>query len=574
MLEWYGMACETSDQFHGLLQRVSFAGKPAQWQDLHTLCSSLNTLLALFMPTFDAALNKTTPLGVRFDAQEEALDVPKTLIYMPNFKFRRTIETAVATWKRVKFFLVGDSGVGKSSLLRFLKDEPFRREHVSTKLADLTTIDVRDWKTLKRESDHLWDMLVDSSRGEFKTTKPSQLPTLPTDVVPTISELALKGQEMPDIKHTEKRWFCPDREAVFTPSRLENVDHAVQRLSASPLSMAFAVWDFAGQEVYYNIHHLLLTSAAVYVLVVNIADPKPDRILFWLQSIRCQTEKAPIVLVLSHTDELRDQAIRDSSDFDDLYHRNLRLVRSCLQTGVRLVFDDPALTNVDLLEKEDALVIDVSCKTGEHREELRNLLTRVAEEEVAQQQRYPVSYMFYFDKLTTDERLPKDAKISPQSHANVLGTLDLDSVIAIGAACGLDRVEATKAINLFHNLGFLFWFSRREELRRLVFMHPQRLVNILQIVVQEPQQLERLMASKADYHRLYRSGLITNISWSKLCQGYNKNVSETLRNLLLEFRLAILSEKGLTLPSLVVDDNVEMKNRLSRLREGLENAHL
>lgn len=49
-------------------------------------------------------------------------------------------------WKRIKLYLVGDSGAGKSSVLRWLKGDKFEEEHVSTDSVEISTIELKEWK--------------------------------------------------------------------------------------------------------------------------------------------------------------------------------------------------------------------------------------------------------------------------------------------------------------------------------------------------------------------------------------------------------------------------------------------
>ena len=58
---------------------------------------------------------------------------------------------ASTLWKRIKLFLVGDSGVGKSSVLRWLMNLPFEEKHISTDSADVMTIDVRGWERVNTD---------------------------------------------------------------------------------------------------------------------------------------------------------------------------------------------------------------------------------------------------------------------------------------------------------------------------------------------------------------------------------------------------------------------------------------
>eukprot|EP00935_MAST-01C_sp_MAST-1C-sp1_P002280 g2280.t1 len=91
------------------------------------------------------------------------------------------------------------------------------------------------------------------------------------------------------------------------------MDEGVQR------HITFAVWDFAGQRVYYSVHHLFITRG-VYIVVFSLEDAAHDMagcleyLAFWLHSVHAHTADASdycILLVGTHSDvvdEISEQA--------------------------------------------------------------------------------------------------------------------------------------------------------------------------------------------------------------------------------------------------------------------------
>ena len=84
-------------------------------------------------------------------------------------------------------------------------------------------------------------------------------------------------------------------------SRLSKGDNTV------PIKLS--LWDFAGQEFYYNTHHTFLATDAVYLIVFNLVKLKQEklryseleRIKYWMKSIH-QHADSPIILVGTHLD--------------------------------------------------------------------------------------------------------------------------------------------------------------------------------------------------------------------------------------------------------------------------------
>ena len=51
--------------------------------------------------------------------------------------------------------------------------------------------------------------------------------------------------------------------------------------------IAFSLWDFAGQQLYYTSHQLFLSERAIYLVVFNITkDLSETRFIHWLNSIQ------------------------------------------------------------------------------------------------------------------------------------------------------------------------------------------------------------------------------------------------------------------------------------------------
>eukprot|EP00439_Symbiodinium_sp_Y106_P068235 s28_g11.t1 len=71
-------------------------------------------------------------------------------------------------------------------------------------------------------------------------------------------------------------------------------------------------WDFAGQQMYYNMAHVFLTSFGIYALVLDISkwddgeahSPALESVDFWLAALLVHAPDAWLVIVGSHADQL------------------------------------------------------------------------------------------------------------------------------------------------------------------------------------------------------------------------------------------------------------------------------
>jgi GTPase SAR1 family protein len=87
----------------------------------------------------------------------------------------------------------------------------------------------------------------------------------------------------------------------------------------------FRSWDFAGQEEYYAMHRIFLTGRAIYLLLVDVSQPPPDRekdpenarfrselkrtVRFWLESLTKSTKKAIVRVVATKIDLLEPKVV-------------------------------------------------------------------------------------------------------------------------------------------------------------------------------------------------------------------------------------------------------------------------
>eukprot|EP01130_Rhizamoeba_saxonica_P014259 TRINITY_DN6214_c0_g2_i1.p1 TRINITY_DN6214_c0_g2~~TRINITY_DN6214_c0_g2_i1.p1 ORF type:complete len:1284 (-),score=293.69 TRINITY_DN6214_c0_g2_i1:50-3901(-) len=70
-------------------------------------------------------------------------------------------------------------------------------------------------------------------------------------------------------------------------------------------------WDFAGQELYYTTHQFFLSERAIYLVVINFAEPNFRTSEYWIKSIRLRNVFSPILIVGTHCDEISEDAIED-----------------------------------------------------------------------------------------------------------------------------------------------------------------------------------------------------------------------------------------------------------------------
>lgn len=65
----------------------------------------------------------------------------------------------------------------------------------------------------------------------------------------------------------------------------------------------FTIWDFAGQEIFYTVHHLFLTNYGIYFLLFNIKlmlkepDEQVEKMRSWLDAVSLHAHRAPVLII-------------------------------------------------------------------------------------------------------------------------------------------------------------------------------------------------------------------------------------------------------------------------------------
>jgi GTPase SAR1 family protein len=254
------------------------------------------------------------------ESVEKLLKVARTHSLLQNEK---------GSWKRTKVFLLGDSGAGKTSILRWLQGRPFEEKHISTDGVDMVTADMKDWKEVTIDPKQL---IVDALKFKSKedlTPNPkveskgeSNIPPKNIkkgDKIISDSQLeynqrlenpmlklseGLKIESQSD-KATRKLVYSIDP-SLITEDLINSVKNYDQDKRKNEVPLTFDIWDFGGQEVYYNTHQFFLTSNAIYLLAVNIHQKDEEyqlkRIVFWIHSILTYAPNASILIIGTHQD--------------------------------------------------------------------------------------------------------------------------------------------------------------------------------------------------------------------------------------------------------------------------------
>ena len=186
-------------------------------------------------------------------------------------------------------------------------------------------------------------------------------------------------------------------------------------------SLEVCLWDFAGQEVYYNTHQFFLSSRAVYLVVYDYSNFSSSRVEYWLQSIITYAETAPVILVGTHID-----------------------MKFCTEALMKTV--KGAISNKFRKFKNIVCLSSVSTKTGKGVDELRDMIVKVAIDRKFVPLEIPTRYL----ALGTRLKSMKAATASP--------TLGWGAYKAAAEECGVTGKSILAATEFYHDMGEILYF--------------------------------------------------------------------------------------------------------------------
>ncbi|PFX13406.1 putative serine/threonine-protein kinase roco5, partial [Stylophora pistillata] len=231
--------------------------------------------------------------------------------------FNQALREGKACISRMQLTVIGDVGVGKTSLVRSLSGEDFEEERKETHGIDTSMVE-------RTELDESWHA-ADPNKSQ---------------VDEILADKVCQGiQRSP--RHSLTRGGKSSREIP--------IDEIMRRLSlSSEASLGesekkyakISIWDFAGHSLYEAMHHVFLNRRSFYLTVLNLARlcdlDSASQVLeeahFWLNSISVHApHTTPVFLVGTHSGEVseKDMATAEKTIYDKFVEKfGQQLVKS------------------------------------------------------------------------------------------------------------------------------------------------------------------------------------------------------------------------------------------------------
>lgn len=393
---------------------------------------------------------------------------------LAHFLARSALEDALAVdeslpWRRGRLVLLGQGRAGKTSTVRSLVGKPFDEAQnstlgVETSSCEIHRSDAVNWHETEGHSSETEGLL-------------KQLLHRPDRAPPAEDKAAKAAEEVPKPERSGSRRLPEDAKRVEEQRKrsassvalagrlpIEEVATRLEQQMTSQStghSITFSTWDFGGQSVFHNLHHLFLSRYSVYLVVFKMPhmmkDPQRavEMIRYWLNSLALHAKGAPILSVGTHKDQ-----VKTSEEHKKISEMLLEIL------GDRLVEQVTPFAK----EQEDGLwfyPIDNSLSGARSPDpvvaELRHAIEVVAKEDPEEYLERPIPIRWHgiLDILLKQEE----------------SFLTMAEMKRMAAEQCLPAWQLMPMLEMFHELGVLFHFSTPAELREIVILQPQWLVS-------------------------------------------------------------------------------------------------
>lgn len=289
-----------------------------------------------------------------------------------------------------------------------------------------------------------------------------------------------------------------DKQENIQPDVTDGIDIQIWKSG----SIEYSIWDFAGQEVYYNTHQFFLTNRSVYLLLWNVRSGyEHSGLKFWLSSIACHAPRAPVFVVGTHVDQVENTSI-PTDDLKESY---------------------PQICGFHF----------VSSFTGKGIEDLRNNIILETLKEKYMDEKIPVAYLQFEKKLL---------------NSNFEDLIPLEKAIKLAYDCGIANIsEIFQATEFLHELGSIQHFQN-EFLKSMIIINPQWIINVMACLI-------TVHENAVSHGRLYHKDM--ELVWP--IEQYAKDIHNWILRLTEEFDLTfpVKNDKASLIPCLLPSDEPE-----------------
>mmetsp|Transcript_6848 Transcript_6848/g.7872 ORF Transcript_6848/g.7872 Transcript_6848/m.7872 type:complete len:815 (+) Transcript_6848:286-2730(+) len=393
-------------------------------------------------------------------------------------------------WHQAKLMVIGQGRAGKTSTIRSLSGKLFNPDVVaSTVGVETSTVKALSlWENTKRENDaYLKEISVRILSSEVHSPGFRQK-----------REMEKKKKK----NTTKESTYSPVAKMLVSKHDTTKVDNMLMEAQDDEGAMMIDIWDYGGQDVFHTLHHLLLTEYGLYLLIFNASDmlSKSDEavkyLMFWLESVKVHAPTAPVIIAGTHAETLSETEIAEVD----------AAIGSLISTFQQVVV--PSKIKISGTPKT-AFFFPVSNLTGTGVQDLRESINTT------------VSTQPYVNRPVSLKWLKCLDELLNLSNKDMLEWVSLKTVIELARESNIKSMEEIELmLNLFHRLGKLIHFTATENLKSIVVLKPQWMVDKIAAVIRDKDlhshdesriQMYKNKGVYEDYKRLYESGVASRI---------------------------------------------------------------
>jgi small GTP-binding protein len=225
------------------------------------------------------------------------------------------------------------------------------------------------------------------------------------------------------------------------------------------VTMLLNTWDFGGQEIYHATHQFFLTNRSLYVLAWNARlGYEQGKLNYWLDTIAVRAPQSPVILVTTHTDE-----------------RDADLPLAELQRSYPQIVGQ----------------VEISNKTGDGIEQLRQLVTETAAALPLMGEEWPVAWARV--RHAVRELDATRNHITPNELAALLDEHEVTGT------------QARVLTKWLHELGEILFFQDIDELNDIVILNSQWVTEAISRVLESDEVIANVgIFSREHMNRLWR----------------------------------------------------------------------
>ncbi|XP_077867707.1 putative serine/threonine-protein kinase pats1 [Saccoglossus kowalevskii] len=301
-------------------------------------------------------------------------------------------------------------------------------------------------------------------------------------------------------------------------------------------ALTFSISDFAGDDIFYDTHHVFIASESIFLVVFNLAKFEQNdqrtfelnRILFWLHSIHAHAKYRDlrIFLVGTHRDSVDKKTIEDIAIF---LKRKLCHMESAY--AQRLVINED---NTPLFRVENSRHGDVDLH------HLQSVIIKEANEIGVMKKKFPIRWLRFLDMLMVDEgnQHPAVHLVDTGRRKEFIMPLKKAIRFALRRNVVKDQEEMMEMLHYFNRTGDLIYVQNDIALRQYVILNPELLVDAVKTITNVPERKYWSPINVRFWGRLAEEGIIHIRLLKKLMRPLPANI-DAIINLLQCYDLIV-----------------------------------